>query len=119
MKNTDTGVYRLFSATGYSLQGLSNAYRYESAFRLEVWLTILSVPLALYLGDNLIESIVLVMSLLFLLVVELLNTAVESVVDRIGEEFHELSGRAKDTASAAVLIASVIVALVWITVLLN
>ena len=119
MKNTDTGVARLFSAFSYSMNGLRSAYISEAAFRQEVWLAMILVPAAWFVGDTLIERGLLVSSLLLLLIVELLNTAIEKTVDRIGDEFHELSGAAKDTGSAAVFLTLVLVLLLWIIVALS
>ena len=112
-----TGLKRIINATAYSWLGLKAAYRHESAFRQEVWLALILVPLGYYLGDSWSDKAALTVSVLFVLVVELLNSAIEAVVDRIGDEIHELSGRAKDMGSAAVLISLVITATVWIAVL--
>ena len=95
MKNEATGFKRLIAATGFSMAGLKASYKTEAAFRQEVWLAIVLIPLALFLGDNAIEVSLMIGSVLLLMITELLNTAVELVVDRIGAEFHELSGRAK------------------------
>ncbi len=108
-----TGLTRIINATGYSLQGLRAALRHESAFRQEVALCLLLVPAAVWLGRSAVEWALLVGSLLLVLVAELLNSAVEAVVDRFGEERHELSGRAKDMGSAAVFIALLNVAVIW------
>ncbi|MEE9321314.1 MAG: diacylglycerol kinase [Granulosicoccus sp.] len=116
MKNEATGINRLVTAFGFSIKGLKTAYRYETAFRQEVWAAIALLPLAFVVGDGVLEIAILTGSVLLLMIVELLNTAVENVVDRIGEEFHELSGRAKDTGSAAVLLTIVLVAITWIAI---
>lgn len=108
---------RLWRATGYSLAGLSAAFRHEQAFRQEVYLLLLVVPLGLWLGDGSIEKVLLVGSWLIVMLAELLNSAVEAVVDRIGSEPHELSGRAKDIASAAVMVALALAGLVWFMLL--
>jgi diacylglycerol kinase (ATP) len=100
-------------ATRYSWQGFRAAYRHEEAFRQEFWLCLVLVPLGLYLGAGGVEKALLVASVLLLPLVEILNSALEVVVDRFGEERHELSGRAKDMASAAVALAILIMALVW------
>ena len=110
---------RLYKATGYSLKGLKSTYQYEQAFRLEVYLLFLFVPLALWLGDSLIEIIALVGIWLFVMVVELLNSAIEAAIDRIWPEKHELSGRAKDIGSAAVMVSVLMAVLVWLAVLLG
>lgn len=108
---------RIVRATGYSMQGLKAAYKYEAAFRQEVWFAIVLLPLAFLLGDGAIEKVLLSGSVLLILVTELLNSAVESVVDRIGSEYHELSGRAKDIGSAAVFMAMVLTGLTWFLIL--
>ena len=118
MKNTSTGWQRLLAATRYSWQGLRSAYNGEAAFRQEVWLAIIAVPLALFVGQTALERGLLLSSILLLLIVELLNSAIEAVVDRCGEEYHPLSGRAKDMGSAAVLLTLLLVIIIWISVLL-
>jgi len=112
------GISRIVRATRHSWQGLGAAYRYEEAFRQEVWLCCLMIPLGLYLGDGGLEKALLVASVILLPLVEILNSAVEAVVDRIGLERHELAGRAKDMGSAAVAIAIILMAAVWVLVLL-
>ncbi len=111
------GLSRIVKATGYSWQGLLAAYRHEEAFRQETWLCMLLLPLGLYLGDGGVETALLVASALLLPLVEILNSALEAVVDRFGGEHHELSGRAKDMGSAAVALAVLLTAVVWILVL--
>ena len=112
-----TGLKRIIHATGYSWLGLKAAYRHESAFRQEVWLAVILVPLGCYLGESWSDKAALTVSVLFVLVVELLNSAIEAVVDRIGDEPHKLSGRAKDMGSAAVMISLIITVIIWIAVL--
>lgn len=112
-----TGLTRVLNATGYSFKGLAAAYRHEAAFRQELWLALLLVPLALWLGDDGIDYALLIGSLMLVLLAELVNSAIEAVVDRIGHEHHELAGRAKDIGSAAVFVALVNAALVWFFVL--
>ena len=114
-----TGFRRIINATGYSWLGLKAAYKYESAFRQELWLAIVMIPLGYYLGQDWTDKAALICSVLFVLVVELLNSGIEAVVDRIGDEPHKLSGRAKDMGSAAVFIALIITAIVWAAVLLE
>jgi len=116
-KQGSTGVIRIIKAAGYSWKGVCTAYRHEAAFRQEVWLCSVMIPLGLYLGDNGIEKALLVSSVILLPLTEILNSAMEAVVDRFGEEQHELSGRAKDMASAAVAMAMILIAVVWILVL--
>ncbi|TJY61048.1 diacylglycerol kinase [Sinimarinibacterium sp. CAU 1509] len=107
------GWARLIRATRVSYVGLGWALRNEEAFRIEVILVVLLAPLGLWLGHSGIERAVMMLSLILVLLVELLNTAVEVVVDRIGPEWHELSGRAKDLGSAAVHLSLLQVPLVW------
>lgn len=107
------GLRRLWLATGHSLRGLRLSYLSEAAFRQEVWLAVVLLPLAFFLGDGPVERVLLAGSVLLLMVVELLNTAIEVVVDRIGLERHTLSGFAKDAGSAAVMLMLVLVALTW------
>jgi len=113
------GFKRLIKAVQFSRQGIVACYRHEEAFRQEVWLTLVLIPLGLYLGGNGVEKALLVGSVLLLPIVEILNSALEAVVDRIGEEQHELSGRAKDMGSAAVALAVVLLIVVWSLVLLG
>jgi diacylglycerol kinase (ATP) len=108
-----SGLDRIVHAAGYSAQGLRSAYATESAFRQEIWLAVLLLPLAPWLGRTWVEVCLLVGSVLLLLIVELLNSAIEAVVDRISFELHDLSKKAKDYGSAAVLIALLLCALVW------
>lgn len=112
------GIARIIKATGYSWQGLRAAYRHEAAFRQEIWLCLVMIPLGLYLGEGGVEKALLVSSVILLPLVEILNSALEAVVDRFGGEQHELSGRAKDMGSAAVAIAIALMVLVWLLVLL-
>ena len=112
-----TGLTHLFKSTTYSLKGLKAAVRYESAFRQELALVCILVPIALWLAPSKLEGLLMIGSLLLVLVVELLNSAVEAVVDRIGTDYHELSGRAKDLGSAAVFISLALVAITWGTIL--
>lgn len=107
------GLKRLWLATGHSLRGLRLSYSSEAAFRQEVWLAVVLLPLAFFLGKSAVERAMLAGSVLVLLIVELLNTAIEVVVDRIGLERHALSGFAKDAGSAAVMLTLALVALTW------
>ena len=107
------GLRRLWLATGHSLRGLKLCYSSEAAFRQEVWLAVVLLPLAFFLGKGPVERALLAGSVLVLLIVELLNTGIEVVVDRIGLERHALSGFAKDAGSAAVLLTLALVALTW------
>lgn len=119
MKPGYTGIERLAHAAKFSIQGVVACWRYESAFRQEVVLVVVTVPLALWLGDTGLERAVMVASVLLILVVELLNTGIEYVVDRIGGEVHYLSGRAKDVGSAAVLLSIILAIVVWVLVLMD
>jgi diacylglycerol kinase (ATP) len=116
--NQNPGIGRIIRAFGHSMQGFRDCYQHEAAFREEVLVALLLVPLGLWLGQNGVEKALLVSSWLLVLMVELLNSAVEAVVDRVGEEQHELSGRAKDIASAAVLLAIGVAILTWALILL-
>jgi diacylglycerol kinase (ATP) len=111
------GLRRLWLATLNSRRGLVQCYRSEAAFREEVWLACVLVPTGLWLGQTAIERVVLVGSVLALLIVELLNTGIEVVVDRISVERHPLSGFAKDVGSAAVLCAIALLILTWALIL--
>ncbi len=108
-----TGLDRLLHAAGYSWAGLKAAYSGESAFRQEVWLCVVAVPLAFWLGQGWVERALLLGSLLLVLIVELLNSGIEAAIDRVGFELHDLSKRAKDLASAAVLLSLLLCAGVW------
>lgn len=108
-----TGVRRLINAFGYSLEGFKAAFVHEDAFRQEVFLTIVLVPLAIYLGESPVEQALLIASVLLVLIVELLNSAIEAAVDHTSTEHHALAKQAKDIGSAAVFIALLIVTVVW------
>ncbi|MDH4048345.1 MAG: diacylglycerol kinase [Gammaproteobacteria bacterium] len=112
-KPGNTGIGRIIRAAGYSSQGLAAAWRHEAAFRQEVVLTIVLLPAALWLGQSAIERVLLIGVCVLMLIVELLNSAVEAAIDRHGSEQHHLSGQAKDMGSAAVLFSLFLVALVW------
>jgi diacylglycerol kinase (ATP) len=110
--------FRLYKASGYSLAGLRSAFTYEQAFRLEVYLSFILIPLAIWLAQTPIELILLVGSWVMVMIIELINSAVEATVDRIGSEIHALSGRAKDMGSAAVMISVLLFLFTWLTLLL-
>jgi diacylglycerol kinase (ATP) len=112
-----TGVKRVIDAAGYSMRGLSAAFKNEAAFRQELALAVILAPVAFYVGQSNIERTILIASLLLVLIVELLNSAIEAVVDRISDEHHELSGRAKDIGSAAVFVSLANVVVVWTMVI--
>lgn len=107
------GMRRLLLAFVNSWQGFKGAFRAEAAFRQEVALALVMIPLALWLGGTAIERALLIGAVIVVLIVELLNTAIETVVDRIGLERHELSGLAKDVGSTAVLLSFVLLAVIW------
>ena len=109
-----TGLSRVLHATGHSAAGLRAAYRNESAFRQEFWLAVVMIPASFWLGRNWIEVALLAATVLIVLIVELLNSGIEAAIDRISFDHHELSGRAKDYASAAVMLSLVLCAAVWL-----
>jgi len=115
-KTGATGLTRIINAAGYSWLGLKAAYVNEAAFRQELWLIIVLTPIALIYGPSYADKAILIASLLFILLIEILNSAIEAVVDRFGDEIHPLSGRAKDMGSAAVMLAFFITALIWFSV---
>jgi len=112
-----TGLRRIWNALFYSFDGLKAAYRHEDAFRQEVWLAVVLIPLALFLPASGTGKALMIASVLVVLIVELLNSAVEATVDRVSLEQHRLAKRAKDIGSAAVLFSLINVALVWLLVL--
>jgi len=111
------GLRRILNAFGFSMAGFRDCFQHEEAFRQEVYVLLVLLPLGLWLGEDAVERALLVGSLLIVPIVELLNSAVEANVDRVGLERHELSRRAKDIASAAVFLSLVLAALVWVLVL--
>jgi len=113
----NSGLKRIILATGYSIQGLKSAFKYEAAFRQELLLAAVLIPLACYLDVSQVERILLIAPVVLVIIIEIINSAIEAVVDRIGSEKHELSGRAKDQGSAAVLIALLLTAYIWIEIL--
>jgi len=113
-----TGWRRLVGAFGFSMQGFKACYELEEAFRQELWALLPLLPLGFWLGETPIEQAMLAGSLLIIPIVELLNSAIEANVDRVGLERHELSGRAKDIASAAVFLSIVFAAVIWGLILL-
>jgi len=114
-----TGIRRILNATRYSLEGLAAAIRHEDAFRQELLLAAALAPLGIWLGTTGVERALLVGSLLLVLIVELLNSAVEATVDRISHEEHALAKRAKDLGSAAVMLSLAAAGLTWLLVLLG
>jgi len=114
-----TGLRRLINAFGYSLDGFKAAFEHEDAFRQEVFLALVLIPLAFYLGKNPIEQALMIASVLLVLIVELLNSAIEAAVDHTSTERNALAKRAKDIGSAAVFLALMIVVVVWGLMLLG
>lgn len=99
------GILRVYRAARCSMQGLNAAWQNESAFRQEVTLALIFIPLGLWLGESTLTKLFLLSLVILVLIVEIINSAIESAIDRFGDEFHELSGRAKDMGSAAVFVA--------------
>ena len=118
-KTGASGLRRIANACIYSVQGLSHAWRHESAFRQEFVLAVVLMPVALWLGTTPLERALLIGSCVFVLIVELLNSAIEAAIDRHGDEIHELSGRAKDLGSAAVMLSLLLTAILWCAVLVQ
>lgn len=113
MKPGKTGLIRIIDAAGYSVKGLRFAWKNEAAFRQESLLALVLIPLACWIGGNAVQTALLIGSCLIVLIVELLNTGIEAVVDRISDEYHALAGSAKDLGSAAVFISLVHVLVIW------
>ena len=113
------GILRVMRALAASANGLVGAFREEAAFRQELALAALVIPLALWLGHSGVERALLIAPMLLVLIVELLNSAIEATVDRIGFERHKLAGLAKDIGSAAVLMSFVLLTAVWLLLLLG
>ena len=116
-KHSGAGFTRIINAFGWSMAGLRATMKHEKAFQQELGLCLVLAPLGLWLGETGIAKALLVGSLFLVLIVEILNSAIEAVVDRFGTEHHTLSGRAKDMGSAAVFLALANVALIWLLVL--
>jgi diacylglycerol kinase (ATP) len=115
---TNKGLRRVFNAFGYSMKGLRATFKNEEAFRQELLLCLVLAPVAVWLGKTGLERAVMIATLFLVLIVELLNSGLEALTDRVGYEHHKLSGRAKDMGSAAVLLSIVNVIVVWALVLL-
>jgi len=113
------GFVRLFRAFGNSFKGIAGAFREEAAFRQELALAVVVVPLGLWVGRTGVEKALLVAPMLLILIVELLNSAIEAAIDRIGFEHHQLSGLAKDIGSAAVFFSFLLLASMWTLVLMD
>lgn len=117
MANQSTGLARIYKAVGYSVKGLTAAWKNETAFRQETVAAICAIILAFWLDVDATARILLIASVVLVIIVEVINSAIEAVVDRIGSELHELSGRAKDMGSAAVFLAILLALFIWVTVL--
>ena len=115
-KPGNTGIRRVIRATKFSMQGFAQAWRHEAAFRQELGLTLVMAPLGLWLGSTPLERTLLIGSCVLVLVIELLNSAIEAAIDRHGDEFNELSGRAKDLGSAAVMLSIMLSGALWATI---
>lgn len=118
MKPGKKGVRRIIDATGYSFKGLKAAWVWEAAFRQELTLTIVATITAYLLPVSNLERTAMIASVVLVIIVELINSAIEAVVDRFGGEWHELSGRAKDIGSAAVFVTLALALFVWLSILL-
>lgn len=114
-----TGIQRVIKATKYSWQGFRAAWKNESAFRQECIIGLIMLPCAFIIGQTMLQVAVLICVLGIVLITELLNSAIEAVVDRVGPEYHDLAGRAKDMASAAVFVSLTMVVIVWTLVAIN
>ena len=114
-----TGLTRIINATGYSFKGLKAAWQNEAAFRQEVMLMIVGIPVAYWLSETKFEFLWLILPLFLVVAAELTNSAIEAAVDRISDEHHHLSGRAKDIGSALVFVCLVLVAVIWSVILIG
>lgn len=112
------GFKRVFSTLCYSIKGLRSAWKYEESFRLEVYVALLALPCSLLIGRNWVEYVLLLGSLMFVLIIELLNSALETTIDRISTDFHELSGRAKDIGSAAAFLSMLMAGIIWLSLIM-
>ncbi len=117
MKNQEKGLTRIINATKYSRKGLIAAWKHEAAFRQETLLLLILGIISFFLNVTALERLAMISSLILVIIVELLNSAIETAVDRVGSEYNELSGRAKDIASAAVFLSIGLSVLTWICIL--
>lgn len=117
MANNTTGITRIIKAAGYSWKGVRAAWINEAAFRQEGVAVVIAIIIAAFLDVDAITRVLLIGSVVLVMIVEILNSAIEAVVDRIGSGFHELSGRAKDMGSAAVLMAILLALFTWVSLL--
>jgi len=119
MKRSTTGIQRIVDATGFSIKGLRACWENEAAFRQNLMLALVLLIASFFLARSVEQWLLLVFPLFIIIIVELLNSAIENAIDRIGHEIHELSGRAKDMASAAVLVCHFLIATIWISIAWN
>lgn len=117
-KPSKIGIARMIDATGYSFKGLKAAWKYEAAFRQELVMAVVGIPVAYWLAATRVDFLWLILPLFLVVLAELTNSAIEAVVDRISDEHHELSGRAKDIGSALVFVSLVFLVVVWVVILL-
>lgn len=108
-----TGLSRIIDAFGYSMRGFAAAWRFEAAFRQEVLLALILMPLAFWLGEGMLERLLLISSLFWVLMAEMANSAIEAAIDRTGDEIHVLAARAKDMGSALVLLSLILLGIIW------
>lgn len=108
-----TGLGRIVDAFGYSMRGFAAAWRFEAAFRQEVLLALILMPLAFWLGEGMLERLLLISSLFWVLMAEMANSAIEAAIDRTGDEIHVLAARAKDMGSALVLLSLILLGIIW------
>jgi diacylglycerol kinase (ATP) len=116
VKSGKTGIARIIAASRNSFRGIRDAWQHESAFRQDVSLSILLLVLSFWLAQTVLEWLLLIFPLFLLVIVEILNSAIENTIDRIGDDHHVLSGRAKDMGSAAVFFCLVLIATVWLSI---
>ena len=118
-KNKPKGLKRIYFASLNSLRALKWLYKNESAFKQELLLLIVVMPITFLFNISYVEQVILVLSIVFVIFTEIINTAIEAVVDRVGLDIHPLSGLTKDLASAAVMVSMLIATVIWITILVN
>ena len=114
----EKGLKRFINAFIFSFAGFKAAWTHEEAFKQEVVAFLVAIPLAIWLAENNIEKLLLIASVVLVMVIELLNSAIEAIVDRVGVEYHELAGRAKDMGSAAVMLSILLAIATWLLILL-
>jgi diacylglycerol kinase (ATP) len=119
MKVKNTGITRILKAVGYSFEGMKSAFSCEAAFRQELLLFAISSPIAIIIGETPAEKALMIWSILLVLIVEIINTAVETTIERISTERHDLSKKAKDLGSAAVFLSLISAITVWVIIILG